>query len=216
MIATFENGALLVSNLKAALRAACVDSTRAHMNCVRIELRAGAARFVATNGHWLWANEARCQASDEAVVCLFLDDVKRIVKGLDVTKKAATWGVELDTTARTVRQIGTTLEFAACDDRFPPYRQIIPEPVQPEPKPRKGKALELGLMCLASEYLIAVASAFAEICPDAGLTFQPGPECLNPVVVRSEKCPDALAVVMPRRDRDPGPVLQERYRAGSS
>ena len=51
MIATFKTSDF-VANLKAALLAVQTDEARMHQCQVRIELAAGVARFVATNGHW--------------------------------------------------------------------------------------------------------------------------------------------------------------------
>jgi hypothetical protein len=105
MIATFKTPDL-VSNLKAALLAASQDFTRAHLCCVRIEFAAGVARFVATNGHWLWINEATyvetigvdekgkpVLGNSSEIIHVTRADVVAILKGLEKGKKAATWDV---------------------------------------------------------------------------------------------------------------------------
>ena len=117
MIATFKTSDF-VANLKAALLAVQTDEARMHQCQVRIELAAGVARFVATNGHWLLVSEApylevvgvdecgkKVLGSSEEALCIHRADVVAILKALKSSKKAADWDVELDTRG-TVSQMG--------------------------------------------------------------------------------------------------------------
>lgn len=128
MIVTFKDPAIFVGNLKAALLAASEDFARP-MCCVRLEIRPAAARFVATDGHWMWINEIHCDATGEEILHFELEDVKRIVKTVDDSKKASGWNVELDISTRTVRQLSSSVTFADSPRVFPPYAQVLPATV---------------------------------------------------------------------------------------
>jgi hypothetical protein len=217
MIATFKT-ADFVANLKAALLAACEDTTRSWMCCIRIELAAGVARFVATNGHWLWVNEthyAEVTGTDEkgkktfgtssAVVMIPLADVRGILKGLEKSKKAAAWDLDLDTSGH-VQQVSTRLSFTPVkEDKFPPYAQVIPAVVV-APK---------DVIALDPKYIGDVMAAFSEVSSNpksCGVVFEQSGGNLDPVVVTSDTS-SALAVLMPRRtNKSAASGLISRYR----
>lgn len=221
MIATFKT-ADFVANLKAALLAACEDTTRPWMCCIRIELAAGVARFVATNGHWLWVNETHyieITGTDEkgkktfgtstAIVMIPLADVRSILKGLEKGKKAAAWDLDLDTSGH-VQQVSTRLSFKpVVEDKFPPYAQVIPAVVVQATDP----------IALDPKYIGDVMAAFSEVSSNpksCGVVFEPSGGKLDPVVVTSDTS-SALAVLMPRRlDKPAGSALIARYRGEKS
>jgi hypothetical protein len=216
MIATFKT-ADFVANLKAALLAACEDVTRSWMCCVRIELAAGVARFVATNGHWLWVNETNYIevvgvdalgkkefGMSSATVTIPLADVRAILKGLDKGKKAAGWDVDLDTSGN-VAQIGKATTFAPVkEDKFPPYAQVIPSGVVPTKH----------AIAFDPTYISDVMAAFREVSSSCGgVVFEQTGGEIDPVVVTSDtSC--GLAVLMPcRHDGKPqGSAMVARYR----
>lgn len=221
MIATFKTPNL-VSNLKAALLAACTDETRAHLCCIRIELADGVARFVATNGHWLWVNEAhyaeivgvddkgkKVSGTSSATVHVSLSGVKAILKGLEKGKKAAAWDVELDTSGA-VRQLGQSVAFKSLDVVFPPYAQVIPAVVV------QGK----DVMTYDPTYIADVMAAFSEVSSNpksCGICVEPSGGAMDPVVVTSDTS-TALAVLMPRRhsNKPSGAALVAKYRGEKS
>lgn len=224
MIATFKDPVVFVSNLKAALRAACEDLTRPWMACVLIELGAGVARFVATNGHWVWCNETHffeivgvdekgkpIPGSSTATLRIPIQDMKRIIRGINVTKKAERWEVELDTEARTVKQLSASSGFGPePEEAFPPYRQILPTAVQ---------SAKLATMTYGAALLADVAEAFREIAgwpkKPVGLAIEPAGGEGDPVAITSPLCSSALAVLMPMRGSPPqGEALCARYRRG--
>lgn len=219
MIATFKTPDL-VSNLKAALLAACEDLARVHMCCVRIELANGLARFVATNGHWLWLNDVpffevvgidaagkRVLGTSSAVVQIHRDDVKAILKALEKGKKAATWDVELDT-AGSVNQLGKRIAFKPAETVFPPYAQILPTVVCER---------DAAIVTYEPAYLADIGAAFAEVSSSpsnsGGVCIQPTGGDQDPVVITSDKS-TALAVLMPRRhsSKPYGAAIVARYR----
>ncbi len=202
MKVTFKDPVAFASNIKAAMRAASKDFTRAHLNCIRLEFHKGKVRFVATNGHWLFVNETVADCDGAAEVLLSLADAKSIVKAIVVSKKASTWAVEVDTDARTVRQLGTTVAYVPVDASFPPYVQIIP--------PTQGT--KQCVISFAADYLADVFGAFQELSPNAGVTIETGEGELDPAVLTSNACPDALVVLMPRRDEARSAPLRARYR----
>lgn len=219
MIITFKSPADFAANLKAAFRAASEDESRKLLCVVRIEIRAGVARFVATNGHWLWANETPCFqfvgvdekgkhiiGSAEDVVHIPSADVKRILRAINTTKKAAGWAVDLDTLARTVTQLSVVTPFGAYTEKFPPYLQIIPQNITPKKRPT---------MTYDTRYLIEVAAAFDDVVgkvkSGVGLSFeQTGNDVRDPVLVTSSKA-SALVVLMPRNDDPSAPGVLVRY-----
>lgn len=129
MIVTFRDPALFLGNMKACLLAANEDEERPTC-CIRVELGQHTARFVATDGHWLWINEIRCESdvTDGAgrVVLFSLEDARKIVKLVDDSKKASSWPVEIEPDARTVRQLSSFVIYDECAKVFPPYQQILP------------------------------------------------------------------------------------------
>lgn len=227
MIATFPNSVEFVSNLKAALRAVCEDDTRAHMCCIRVEIGNGLARFVATNGHWLWVNEILCREvtgvdekgkdvelfadrMTQAVVSIPREDVKRIVRAMDKTKKAQSWRLELDTSKRTVTQLAKSVSFGPEVGKFPPYQQIIPSSVSVTKRPA---------VCADFRYIGAIVAAFEDIVlPNKagnGITIEPTGGERDPLVVTS-KDSSALVVLMPRCDERSGEGHLSRYRTKSA
>lgn len=222
MIATFKT-ADFVANLKAALLAACEDVTRPWMCCIRIELAADVARFVATNGHWLWCSETNYReiigvdalgkkehGTSTATVMIPLADVKAILKGLDKGKKAAGWDVDLDTSGN-VSQLGKPITFAPVkEDRFPPYAQVIPAVV----------VATKHAIAFDPTYIGDVMAAFREVSSNpksCGVVFEQTGGDLDPVVVTSDKS-TALAVLMPRRHagKPQGAAMVARYRGEKS
>ncbi len=209
MIVEFTSPQDFVSNLKAALNATSEDLTRPYLNAVKMAFRDNVARFIATNGHWVWINEERTRGEGSADLLISSAELKRIIKQIDCSKKATSCAVEIDTEAKTVRQQSTTVGFVVVDAHFPSYSQIIPASVG-------AKRVDVGL---AAEYLADVAAAFNTVCKKGkngpGLVFEAGDKELDPVVVTAEDCPDALVVIMPRRDRHAGgsAALRARYRA---
>ncbi len=156
MLITFKDPGLFVGNLKAALLAASEDYTRP-ISCVRLEVSAGVARFVATDGHWMWINEIPCsvESADGAGAVLYLEveveDVKSIAKMVDDSKKGSAWPVDLDTEARTVKQLSSTFTFMACERVYPPYAQIVPATVG-------GERI---IACFDARLMSRVVAAFA-------------------------------------------------------
>jgi len=207
-----------VSNLKAALRAACPDSTRPHLACVRIELHPTFSRFVATNGHWLFVNDAPSRVvlgvdekgkeilggEGSAVVHVSVEDAAKVLRALERGKKAATWDVVLDSEARTVEQMTNRVKLQPeMSEAFPPYQQIIPRTLNPKKRPA---------MTYDFKYVFEITSAFDDIVGKrkggAGITFsQTGEDETDPVLVTSPEC-GALVVLMPRRaDAKPESML---------
>lgn len=221
MIATFKDPVVFVSNLKAALLAACEDLTRPWMACILIELGAGVARFVATNGSWIWCNEIHffevvgvdekgkpVAGASTATIRIPIQDVKRIIRGIDV-KKSSSWSVDLDTEARTVKQLSATSGFGPEPETpFPPYRQILPTAVQ---------STKLERMTYGAARLAQISEAFQEEAgrpkTPLGLTIEPTGGDLDPVVITSKS--SALVVLMPMRgDTSEAEALCARYRSG--
>jgi hypothetical protein len=218
MIATFKTRDF-VGNLKAALLAASDDFTRPNQNCIRVELEDKTARFVATNGHWLWINEAsysevvgvddkgkKIFGTSSATIHISITSVKAILKWIDKGKKANDRDVSLDTVGN-VRQVGLSapFEFKPLDVTFPPYAQVIPATV----------TASKDVMTYDPEYIVDVMAAFVEVAsdPNVGICFEHAGE-LDPVVVTSDKS-SALAVLMPRRhpNKPAGASLIAKYRA---
>lgn len=218
MIATFKTPDF-VSNLKAALLAASTDITRANLNCVRIELAAGVARFVATNGHWMWLNEShysevvgvdekgkKLLGDSSAIVHIGLTDARAILKNIEKGKKAQSWDVEVDTSGN-VSQLGKTVLFAPKAVAFPAYATVLPAAVPSSPGSK---------MTYDPTYIADVTAAFAEVSSTDsafGICFEPSGGELDPVVVTSDTS-SALALLMPRRlSRKPeGQALLAKYR----
>jgi DNA polymerase III sliding clamp (beta) subunit (PCNA family) len=209
---------VLVSNLKAALLAASTDETREHLNSVLVEFHAptgscklGKARFVATNGHWIWFHEVNADVTRDATMLLSCDDVKRLIKWIAIPKGRRATEVEVElSTNGLVRQGPMELRIVPRSDecRFPPYHQILPSLVN---------VTERACTSVDGAYLSVVAQAFALVTLSkkaTPVTLYPGSSELDPVIVTSDYVPDGLAIVMPMRvDRlNPGPLL-ERYRA---
>lgn len=203
MIATFKTAGF-VANMKAALLAVSQDPAREHQQCIRIELAQGVARFVATNGHWLWLNDAhffevtgvdsngkKLFGASSAVVHISRPDATRILRELEKGKKAATWDVELDTDGK-IRQIGREITFTPAEVRFSPYQQIIPSHV-PD-KPRAHQSFD-------PHYIAAISEAFALVSSSpnvCGIEIRPAGGELDQAVVTSDTS-TALVVLMPRR-----------------
>lgn len=222
MIATFENSLAFASHLKAALRATSQDTTRPHLCLVRLELAAGAARFIATNGHWMWVSELSYReiagrdaaggavlGSSSAVLHIPRADAVEVLKALDKSKKASLVKLELDVTTKTIRQgaKGVTFTCAHEDIVFPPWTQILPNAVVGEAQ----------LIALDPKYIADASESFADIAPDGscGVRFQAAGDALDPVVVTSDRS-TALAVIMPRRVGKDAPdalTMLARFRA---
>ncbi len=221
MIFTFKDPCILVQNLKAAIRAASEDVTRINLNCIHVELdaAAGRARFVSTNGHWLWVNEievseimgvdekgAPIKGTSTAELHILRGDAKKIIKSIETSKRARDWSVELDVDARTFRQLNTSVTFEALpsEARFPPYEQVIPDPSTLTSKKRV-------VVTYAVEYINEVAGAFADVVGavkgGVGLVFETGKEELDPVAISSTLAPQALAILMPRKSDVASPAL---------
>jgi len=217
MIATFKT-ADFASNLKAALLAASDDTTRPHLSCIRIELTEGVARFIATNGHWLWVNETyyaeivgtddkgkKVLGTSDATIHVPADDVKRILKTLEKGKKAESWDVVLDTSG-TVSQLGRSISFKPLDVVFPLYAQVIPAAV----------VASLEVTTFDPAYIADITAAFLEVSNNrkkCGITIEASGGALDPAVWTS--CTSsALAVLMPFRgpDKASGASLVARYR----
>lgn len=215
MIVTFRDPALFVGNLKACLLAASPDEARP-TSCIRLECGGASSRFIATDGHWMWINEIRSEAesTDGAgrVVLLSIEDAKRIVKLVEVSKKAAAWAVEIDTDGRTVRQLSQSLAYGPVDKVFPPYNQVLPATVG-------GERI---IACFDAHLMARVAAAFAHACcvkttvPLMFHTTAPGKFGPEPIVITGCKhaaVADALAVLMPCNYDVGGPgALLARYR----
>lgn len=211
MIVTFSPAAL-VGNLKAALLAACEDQTRPHLACVRLELAKSRARFVATNGHWLWMNEiqAECiigvdekgrEVLDEktsAVLHLPIAEVAKMHRAINLKKAFKDHEVLLDTEARVLVQDGQPgVVFSTADVQFPPYGQIVPQ------LSLEGSRLACGA---DAAYLEAIARAFAFAWLEKPSEAVRSPPVLvhnvassqrGPIVMTSQKVPHAVAVLMP-------------------
>lgn len=130
MIITFRDPVQLVANLEAALLAAGIDTERPTAQ-VRLEVRKGlpgVARFVATDGHWMWINEiATGDAEEDALLHFTVESAKSIVRMVDTSKKAQSWAVEIDTHEKTVQQLSTKMIYEESKIVFPPYQQVIPD-----------------------------------------------------------------------------------------
>jgi len=217
MIATFKT-ADIVSNLKAALLAASEDTTRPHIACVRLELSAGVARFVSTNGHWLWVNEChfaeiagvddkgkRILGTSDATMHVSVDDVRRILKSLEKGKKAESWDVGIDTGGN-ASQLGRSISFKALDVTFPPYAQVIPAVVVASSE----------VTTFDPTYIADITAAFLEVANNpkkCGITIEASGGALDPAVWTSDAS-SALVVLMPYRgpDKPNGSMLVSRYR----
>jgi hypothetical protein len=231
MIATF-NTDTFIRNLRAALRCAST-ADRPHQRKVRIELRVGVARFVATNGAWLWLNEVTyrnvvgrdergrevhgtCKPVD---VHISVDDAKALIKDLDKGKAWLAGDVDLDIDTRTVQQHGKSvgLGFGLTEGIFPPYEQVIPKALAPT---LKGKA-DVWFPAVDAGYVGDVVAAFNDIeqrtfkpkqrDKHASIAFQPCGGDLDPVVITSYQS-TALVILMPQRqDRPQGAEVLRRY-----
>ena len=229
MIATFPNSLVFLGHLKAALRAVCVDDTREHLCKIRLEIENGVARFIATNGHWLWVSEEGYQeiagrdekgkpvrGTSSALVHIRRHDVVTILKALDKAKRAGSMPLELDTTARSVRQgSSAAVHFVPCDETFPPYEQVLPQRV----------LTKAGPITLDPLYVADIMAAFEDVSAGllgkdtdgkplrCGVCFELSGSELDPVVVTSDRS-TALAVFMPRRHdgKRQGGSFLERFR----
>lgn len=232
MMITFANPLQLVGNLKAALLAAATDETRPSLSSVLIEFGnatgEGRARFVATNGYWLWINEisadvisgidekGRQVLDREASARLLISrkDAARIVRGIGTAKRQASFGVVLDVVTSKVQIGGSVVDFEPVDAVFPPYAQVLPS--------EKYMQKPCSSMAFSSEYLVAVCEAFThaasykatKVMPGAGVRLHFGSTDLDPAVATSHHLPEALAIIMPKRDdgAKQGRALLERYR----
>lgn len=215
MIATFKNPEVFAANLKAASLAMSEDPTRAHLCTVRIEFRPGVARFIATNGHWLWVNETHVETDGTAEILVARDDLKRILKLVETGKKASTWAVEVDTLGK-VSQMSQSLTFVPVVATFPPYEHVIPGNVGGD---RIIATFDAAYMAKVSAAFVLVGaskngstSVSMHTIPDA--IHRKGEDPIpEPIVFTSAAAPDALAVLMPMRA--PGchvTSLTNRYR----
>jgi DNA polymerase III sliding clamp (beta) subunit (PCNA family) len=219
MIVTFADSVEFAMNLKAALRAACEDLTRAHMCCVLIEIGNGVARFVGTNGHWLWVNDVRCHEivgidaggkeilaaeMGSAVVQIHRDDAREILRGLEKGKKARMWVLTLDTEKREVVQLGSTIRFRLLNTTYPPYQQIIPTSV----------AKKTVSASFDTHYIAEIAAAFEDVAYSkeggVGISLEPFGTDYDPVLITSPKS-SALAILMQRSEDKHGTALAARY-----
>lgn len=226
MIVTFKDPAIFVGNLKAALLAASEDFMRP-MCCVRLEIRPASARFVATDGHWLWVNEIACEAEGEATVLFELDDARQIAKMVDDSKKASTWSVELDTEARTVKQLSSTSGYRVCDRVFPPYAQVLPAKVGGERIIASFDARLMSRVVAAFTFACGKPSVVKGVVPAVPLQFHTTEPTKRPkmkeypepiVITGGAKAPiaQALAIVMPWCDDTGGPgALLAKYRGAA-
>lgn len=226
MIATFQTDDLL-RNLRAALRAVSVDPERKALNQIQVELGVDSrgvnvARFVATNGHWLWLSEVgyRAYASSppSTSIRISADSARAIIKALLKTKHWLAQDVDIDPERRVVQQCGTTVQttFEESDPRFPPYAQIIPHALAP-----KVKGKDMWFPAVDAQYVADVAASFNDIeqtvtkriARSASLAFQPCGGELDPVVVTSHRS-TALVVLMPQRQDPPqGAAMLARFHA---
>lgn len=222
MIATFENSLAFASHLKATLRATSQDTTRPHLCLVRLELVQGAARFIATNGHWMWVSELPYRevagvdekgkpvlGSSSAVVQIPRANAVDLLKALDKSKKASTVKLELDVEKNIVRQGWKAFTFERAHEAvvFPPWTQVLPNTVVGEAQ----------LIALDPKYIADASESFADIAPEGscGVRFQAAGDALDPVVVTSDRS-TALAVIMPRRVGKDAPdalTMLARFRA---
>lgn len=224
MIAAFANAFDFINNLKAASRAMCPDPVRAGLHCVRIEIGNGLARFVATNGHWLWVNEVACrevEGVDEkglellrlgdrmtrAVLHIVPSDVKDLLRKIDKSKRVGSMPLTLDTEARQVVQLGTTISFAAEPSiTFPPYEQIIPGAIVAKGPAVSADFLYIGQIVEAFDDVVEPEKAGAGIVIENG-----GSHDRDPLIVTSKRS-SALAILMPRIDEHSGANVLARYK----
>lgn len=193
-----------LSHLKAALIFASKDATRTHLHAVRVEVLAAprVARMVATDGHRLWMSDAFVTSDVPGVTLLDRLDVATIVKTIDRKGVDVEFAIAIDGNVRNVhvtqgaRTIAIVPESAAT---FPPYQQIIPQA-------ETSRASARVAPCLDSKYLSDACEAFVLIASTRGkapgVYVVPGEGELDPICVASTDAPQALAIVMPRRDDD--------------
>lgn len=101
------------------------DETRTHMNCIHIEATGSALRFIATDGHTLFACEidARDAAEDPAPLYqtpwnVSLDDADKIIRQLNGFGE-----ISFSVSKRNVHG----LEYAQQSEYFPKYENVVPQ-----------------------------------------------------------------------------------------
>jgi hypothetical protein len=171
----------------------------------------------------MWINEIHCEADAEWSANLELDDVKGIAKTVNDSKKGSGWLVELDTEARTVRQLSSTYTFKDSPRVFPPYRQVLPSAVGGE---RIIASFDARLMSRVVQ-AFALASGRPEVKKGVvqavpllfhtteGKKNREGKVYPEPIVITGgakANVASALAVVMPYLDESGGPgALLAKY-----
>lgn len=215
MIATFKSPVTFVANLKACLLAVGQDDSRAMTAGIRIEFRPGVARFVATNGHWLLANEVAVDCTETGDILIHRDDAKRIVKMIDKSKKASSWAVEVDTAGRVSQAVAAqSIEFKPWASTFPPYAQIVTAPDK-----LGGERIVAGF---DAYYVAVIGEAFALIsesdkaAPISMHTAEDGKYGPEPIVfigAADSKAAWAMAILMPNTANKSNPsTVLNRYR----
>lgn len=208
MLICFPDPALFVGTLKACLLAVGRDPARLTSR-IRLEVKDRVARFVATDGHWLFVNELAIDDTFSGTTLhVSPETVENWVRMLNVSKKASTWTVEIDTDENTISQRGTRQIFEPGDDLFPPYSQIVPD---------FENYRELGSPALDARILERVMKAFIEtraekkgpvaiqfwMRPDSkGYGHNKDTTYPEPVIVTASTGPAldrAMAIVMPMR-----------------
>lgn len=158
MIIAFPFPVPFVATLQACLLAVGRDPARPTCK-IRLEVNSKKhlARFIATDGHWLFINELDINESvGDRVLHLAPETVEGWVKMICVAKKAETWTVEIDTEAKSIRQTGVHRSYEELDV-FPPYEQIVPDFAHYE---------ELGAPAIDAKLFVKVMKAFSGLVPD--------------------------------------------------
>lgn len=173
---------ILHDTIKAALSCASTDGCRPHINGVLLDCTTrDRCTLVATDGNCLVAIETDWQLGT-ADILLPRDSVQELLRLLAPLARPKT--------ARDVDFNGTSLDerkLATTDERFPPYRQVIPQEPPTQTAPRVGLDVHL---------LSRVAKIF-----DRGAVFAFGQDDLSPITAKgkTEHGYDAVFVLMPMR-----------------
>lgn len=188
--------------LKAAAIWACPDTTRPHLNAVRIEVEkrdCNRLRVISTNGHAMYIGHCTATTLREGAVSLTLECVDGIINATKpaTKKKASPLPVVFSGIDRTVKISNLSVILGVCEEDFPPYEKVVPRGAP--------YGLKDGFVGLNLKYLGMVAKTFpgndgAKLETYAVEDKEYATE-LDPLVFRGEtvKGEDAQLVLMPMR-----------------
>lgn len=185
--------------LKAARAFASKDTTRAFLNCLRLEAVDNALRVVATDGHTLFCAEIAATDVDDNDASpwhMSLEDADTLIK------RAKSY-VTADLALTTHTAWGMTFRPRFKDDeaKFPPYTQVLPESHE------LTSEASAGFLPYSAAYIARAADAFAtlgaalhgrtRLIPVAWRETATKKDGCKPLVVWSNAVPNAIAVIMP-------------------